>query len=153
MIRMSRLADYGVVVMTHIAAGSAPLHTTHAVAGATRIPEPTVSKVLKALSRRGLLDSYRGIHGGYALARAPADISVSEIIAALDGPIALTECLDAGVGPCRIENICPTRTNWRTINDAIRRALDGISLADMTEPVLPYMAPAGRETRPHQGAQ
>ena len=138
MIRLSRLADYGVVLMAHIAADTGMLHTAHAVAGATRIPEPTVSKILKALSRRRLLVSYRGINGGYTLARAPADISVTEIITALDGPIALTECLDADSEPCQLENICPTRSNWRKINDAIRRALEGISLADMTEPLPPY---------------
>ena len=148
MIRLSRLADYGVVLMTHIAASSEPLNTAHAVARATRIPEPTVGKILKTLSRGRLLVSQRGANGGYTLARPPEEISVTEIIAALDGPIALTECLDADTGPCWLENVCPTRSNWQKINNALRRALADISLADMVEPIPPYMiAPAGGETR------
>ncbi len=142
MIRLSRLADYGVVLMSHIAAGPDRLCAAHAVAAGTRIPEPTVSKILKALSRSGLLESHRGVNGGYALARAPAKISVTEIIGAVDGPIAMTECLDADGGACSLETTCPTRTNWQKINAAVRRALDGISLADMTTPFPPIAAPA-----------
>ncbi len=142
MIRLSRLADYGVVLMSHIAAGPDRLCAAHAAAAATRIPEPTVSKILKALSRNGLLDSHRGVNGGYALARAPAEISVTDIIGAVDGPIAMTECLDADGGACRIETFCPTRTIWQKINAAVRRALDGISLADMITPFPPLAAPA-----------
>ncbi len=142
MIRLSRLADYGVVLMSHIAAGPDRLCAAHAAALGTRIPEPTVSKILKILSRNGLLESHRGVNGGYALARAPAEISVTEIIGAVDGPIAMTECLDADGGACSLETICPTRTNWQTINAAVRRALDGISLADMITPFPPIAAPA-----------
>ena len=141
MIRLSRLADYGMVLMSHIATGPDRLCAAHAAAAATRIPEPTVSKILKALSRHGLLESHRGVNGGYALARAPAEISVTEIIAAVDGPIAMTECLDADGGACSLESICPTRTNWHKINDVVRRALDEITLADMATPFPSFMAP------------
>lgn len=151
MIRLSRLADYSVVLMTHIAAGPGRLHTAAAAAAATRVPEPTAGKILKVLSRHGLLDSQRGINGGYTLAHTPEDISVTEIIAAVDGPIALTECLDADGGACDLETICPTRSGWHKINAAIRRALDGVTLADMMDPFAPFVAPAtgaetGRET-------
>jgi FeS assembly SUF system regulator len=138
MIRLSRLADYGVVLMTHIAMSHEPLHTAHAASQATRVPEPTVGKVLKALSRQGLLDSHRGSNGGYSLARAPQDIRVTEIITAVDGPIALTSCLDAESDACTMETFCPTRTNWAKINDAVSRALDEISLADMMGPFAAF---------------
>jgi FeS assembly SUF system regulator len=138
MIRLSRLADYGVVLMTHIAMSHEPLHTATAAAQATRVPEPTVGKILKALSRQGLLDSHRGSNGGYSLARAPQDIRVTEIITAVDGPIARTSCLDSESGACDMETFCPTRTNWQKINEAVSRALDGISLADMMGPFAAF---------------
>ncbi len=147
MIRLSRLADYGMILMTHIASGPEPLHTAHAVADATHVPEPTAAKILKALSRNELLDSHRGAGGGYELARPAADITVAEIIAALDGPIALTECLDAHTGPCVLETFCPTRGSLYKINQAIHRALDDITLADLVSPFpMPPLALA-REAR------
>ena len=144
MIRLSRLADYGVVLMTHIAQSDTRVHAAHAAAQATRIPEPTVGKILKTLSRRGLLDSHRGANGGYTLARSPADIRVTDIITAVDGPIALTSCLDSDGGACTLETFCPTRTNWQKINTAIRRALDEISLADMMGPFAAFTMPSAR---------
>ncbi len=147
MIRLSRLADYGVVLMTHIAVRGERLNTAHAAAMATRIPEPTVGKILKTLARADLLESQRGINGGYTLARAPQDINVTEIIAAVDGPIALTDCLDAQGAACSMETFCPTRSNWRKINDAIRMALAEISLADMTEPLPAFVPPVAVDDR------
>ncbi|MGA0315897.1 MAG: SUF system Fe-S cluster assembly regulator, partial [Alphaproteobacteria bacterium] len=100
---------------------------------------PTVAKTMKTLTQAGLVQSRRGTKGGYALLRDPSDIPVTEIIAAVDGPIALTECtVDAG-SDCEIEALCPTRTNWRKINEAVIAALDGISLADMTPQKAPFM--------------
>ena len=147
MIQLSRLADYGVVLMTHIAGDAGRLHAAHAAAAATRIPEPTVSKVLKALSRHGLLESHRGVNGGYCLAREPAEISVTEIIAAVDGPIAMTNCSHPDGGDCSLVTFCPTRTNWQKINDAVRRALDEITLADMTMPLPSFIGPATLDWR------
>ena len=144
MIRLSRLADYGVVMMSHIATCADDMHTAHAVAQATRIPEPTASKILKALARAALLDSHRGANGGYTLARQPAEIRITEIIISVDGPIALTSCLDAEGTDCSLVNTCPTRTNWQTINDAIRRALDEVSLADMMGPMAAFIPPFER---------
>jgi len=139
MIRLSRLADYGVVLMTHVATGVERPQTAAAAAAATRIPEPTASKILKLLARAGLLESQRGINGGFALARDPGDITVAEIVTAVDGPIALTECQEIG-GVCSFEETCPTRGNWHKINDAVHRALDEISLAEMTTPFAPFIA-------------
>ena len=147
MIRLSRLADYGVVLMTHIATLADDMHTAHAVAGATRIPEPTASKILKALVRAELLDSHRGASGGYTLARQPDDIPITEIIIAVDGPIALTSCLDAEGSDCSLVPTCPTRTNWQKINDAIHRALDEVSLADLMGPMAAFIPSFERRTQ------
>lgn len=134
MIRLSRMADYGVVTLTHIAFRPGEIRTTAEVASALHLPVPTVSKVLKLLAGGGILVSHRGTKGGYALARRAEEISMADIIAAVEGPIALTECMTATVGGCDIESLCPSRTNWTRINNAIREALDGVTLADMIVP-------------------
>ena len=111
MIRLSRLSDYGIVLMTQLAARPGVLTTAPELALTSGLPVPTVSKVLKAIAQDGLLESQRGIKGGYALTRPAAEISVADIIRALEGPIALTECTEAEGGSCDIEPSCPTRTN------------------------------------------
>jgi FeS assembly SUF system regulator len=138
MMRLSRLSDYAVVLMTHIAQHPQRVHTAASVAAATRVPVPTVAKLLVKLRRNGLLVSTRGVKGGYALVRPPTAISVSELVAALDGPIALTVCIGAGRRGCEIEDVCPSRWGLHRINQAVREALDAISLADIAA-----LAPAG----------
>ena len=142
MIRLSRLAEYAVLLMSHMAREPATTHTAIGMADATGLPVPTVSKILAMTSRYGLLDSIRGRDGGYRLARAPAAISVEDIIAAVDGPIALTVCIEQGPGCCELEHVCPSRTNWHRINQALRSALSGVTLAEMAAPaVAPADAP------------
>ncbi len=130
MIRLSRIADYGIVLMTELARVERSMATPE-LAERTRIAQPMAGKILKSLTREGLLVSHRGAKGGYQLARQASFITVAEIIEALDRPISLTACIEAGAGECGIEEICPARSNWHRINAAIRDALDGISLADM----------------------
>lgn len=129
MIRLSKLADYGIVMTAHLAQDQGQA-STQEIAAATGIPQPMASKILKLLARADLLRSRRGAHGGYELARPAGEISVAQIIEALEGPIALTECVDE-TGGCGLELICQARTNWPRINDAIREALEEISLAEM----------------------
>jgi FeS assembly SUF system regulator len=130
MLRMSKLTDYGTMVLAQLAA-SAPGWTTAAqVADATHLGQPTVSKLLKSLVHSGLVVSSRGVQGGYALARPAAAISAAEILDALEGPVALTEC-SASHGVCDLESYCRVGTAWQRINHSIRKALDGISLADL----------------------
>ena len=140
MIRLSRLSDYGIVLMTQLAARPGVLTTAPELALTSGLPVPTVSKVLKSMAQDGLLESQRGIKGGYALLRPAAEISVADIIRSLEGPIALTECTEAEGGNCDIEPSCPTRTNWVRINDAVVGALEGITLAEMMTPNLSFMA-------------
>lgn len=140
MFRLSKLSDYAVVVLS--ALGQAPagaVRTAAGLAAATGIAEPTVAKVLKQLAAAGLVASQRGAHGGYRLARPLSAIPIGDVIAAIDGPIALTACVDGHVGTCEVECSCPVRGRWDPVNAAIRRALAEITLADMACPawVLP----------------
>lgn len=135
MLRVTKLADYGIVMLTYFATHSGLTFNARDVAKVVRLPLPVVSKVLKLLSRNGLLASQRGIKGGYGLARAPQDITVAEIIRALEGPIAVTECSDSLHGDCDLQVGCPVRTNWHLINQAIHDALEKITLAEMTQPL------------------
>lgn len=135
MIRMTKQADYGIVLMTHMAGEPERQFTAAELADETRLPPPTVSKILKMLAREELLSSHRGVKGGYSLARESAEITMAQIISALDGPIAITECIDDTPGECSQEPLCSVRGNWQRINEAIRRALDDITLAEMTQPL------------------
>jgi FeS assembly SUF system regulator len=134
-IRLSKLADYGIVIMTTLARQPGRQQNAPEVAALSHIPQPMVSKILKALARAGLLVSHRGAKGGYDLARPAAAISVAEVISALDGPIAMTACVEDGPGGCEIEALCPVRANWQRINDAIRGALEGISVGEMAQAI------------------
>jgi len=142
MIRLSRLADYAVAMMTHIAAHPAGVHNAIDVSAATHLPTPTVSKILATLARRHLLASHRGAKGGYTLARSPAAISVAEIVSAIDGPIALTHCIVHGPGACEVEPVCPSRSGWNRLNNAVRTAFESVSLADLIEPGFAPPPPA-----------
>lgn len=134
MLKLSKLADYATMLMTAIAVRPDDVHNGQELAERTHVPAPTVAKLLKTLARGGLLESQRGAHGGYRLARSAAKISVADVIGALEGPIAVTECSQHG-SDCGIESTCATRANWRLINTAIRHALEAVSLADMTAPL------------------
>jgi FeS assembly SUF system regulator len=140
MLRMTKQTDYGIVLMTHFAGEPEAQHSAPELAAALAIPLPMVSKILKLLARDGLLLSHRGVRGGYTLARAPAAISVASVVAALEGPIAMTECVDEGHGQghdCLREPICAVRTHWQVINRVVFEALENISLAAMTRPAGP----------------
>jgi FeS assembly SUF system regulator len=130
MVRMGRLTDYGVVVMSHFAAHPERLHNATEVASATRLHQPTVSKLLRLLARSGLLESHRGVKGGYSLARPPEQISAAAIIRALEGPVSLTVCSGED-GPCEHEPACPVRGHWQGINLAVLRALESVSLSEL----------------------
>jgi FeS assembly SUF system regulator len=133
MIKLSRLTDYAIVILTQMALEGKGVHAASNLAEKTFLPLPTTSKVLKQLTKAGILTAQRGAAGGYSLAREPAEISVASLIEALDGPIAITDCAEAdgAEGCCRIEEVCPARGNWNKVNHAIRGALGAVSLADM----------------------
>lgn len=163
MFRLSKITDYGIVILAHLARddrgfagpaagagsaagarpaapegartadGSVPLHNAREVAAAVDLPLPIVSKVMKSLARDGVLKSHRGSKGGFSLTRDPGAITVEEMIAALQGPVALTECNSTADG-CQIEGHCPVRDPWQVINRVVQVALSKITLADLIDP-------------------
>jgi FeS assembly SUF system regulator len=147
-IRLSKLADYGIVVATHLARHPDRQQTAPEVAAATSVPQPMTAKILKQLVRSELLVSHRGARGGYGLARPAARITVAEVIEALDGPIAITSCIDPGPHDCGIISLCPTRANWQRINHAIRDALCGVTLDEMAHSIPSAFLLPGERRQP-----
>ncbi|HUL82786.1 MAG TPA: SUF system Fe-S cluster assembly regulator [Gammaproteobacteria bacterium] len=137
---MSKLTDYGTMVLAQLPARNEGLSTAGEVAHATHLGQPTVRKLLKSLVHAGLVVSTRGAQGGYALARAPDTISAAEIIDALEGPVAITECSSVN-GDCGLESFCRVGLAWQRINVSIRRALQGVSLADLRHRRQPLEEP------------
>lgn len=145
MLRISRIADYGVVLATRLAMLlPEDMRSVPELARETGVPQPTVSKILKQLGRAGILESTRGARGGYRLARRPEHVTVADVIAALEGPIGMTECGHGDHhGDCELSSRCGVRGNWQRINEAIAEALAAITLAEMAEP-QPALVRIGR---------
>src|SRR5579864_3370733 len=143
MIILSKLADYGVIIATHLAAEPLRQMTAAALAHESKLPRATVAKVLKALAHGGIVAGCRGAAGGYRLARPAAKISVAEVVAAIDGAIGLTQCTNHGPD-CQRSSFCPTRPAWQRINRAVGTALESVTLADMVPPPPAFAPPAPR---------
>lgn len=136
MLRVAKLTDYATVVMTVLAEAGSEVLSAQVLAERARLEIPTVSKLLKQLVHAGLVESFRGVNGGYRIARAPESISVAEIVVAMEGPIGMTEC-SVTSGLCDHEHHCGVRGNWQRINQAIADALASVTLADMMKPPGP----------------
>ena len=135
MFRLSKLADYGIVLLTHVAdAPEGENSTARGLAEKSGLPLPTVSKILKRFSRAGVLAAQRGKNGGYTLAKPAPEITVAAMITAVDGPIALTDCSSHVPSVCNLSITCPVRGNWARITGTVHKALSGLTLADMTPP-------------------
>ena len=135
MIILSKLADYGVIVASELAADPERQVTAGQLAVATRLPQATVAKVLKALAHAGIVAGARGAAGGYRLAKGTEAISVAAVVAAIDGAIGITQCTShpasGATGTCERTHFCPTRPHWQRINLAVSTALSAVTLADM----------------------
>ena len=138
MFRLNRLTDYAVVVMAQMSFSEARTNSAAHLAEATGIPLPTVAKLMNALARSDLVVSHRGAGGGYSLARPS-----HTIIQAIEGPISIAACVEGSVEHCESEKLCPMRGNWQRVNDAIRDALHGVSLSEMSMFELPLPATQG----------
>ncbi len=133
-MRLSSLADYAVVMMSAAArhcGGVGRLNAT-ALAEETGLPLPTVQKLVSKLSAAGLIESQRGTGGGFRLSRPPAAISLADIVEAIEGPIAMTACVDNGAHDCCIEETCRVKPHWNAVNASVRGALAGVSLATLS---------------------
>ncbi len=135
MIILSKLADYGVIVASELAAEPERQLTAALVAASTRLPQATVAKVLKALGHAGIVTGARGATGGYRLAKSADAISVAAVVAAIDGDIGITQCTSHPAtgtsATCERTHFCPTRPHWQRINLAVSTALSAVTLADM----------------------
>lgn len=122
--------------MSYVAkGGQQSLHTARGLAAQSKLPLPTVSKLLKVLLQNGFLVSHRGHRGGYSLARTAQEISVADIISSIEGPIGLTECTTDVSGMCDLEPSCPIKMNQRMISQVVRGALEKLTLADLIHPL------------------
>ncbi len=154
MLRISRMTDYGTMILVHLAGQDEATHCAASdVAAATHVALPTTQKLLKVLARAGLVAATRGAEGGYRLARPPAAISAAEIVDALEGPVAITECSTQD-SQCELESLCVVSDAWQQINQAILGALEDVSLADLQRPSSGFtgaaLNPPGSERRIHQ---
>jgi FeS assembly SUF system regulator len=134
MLRLSKMTDYGTVILAAMVAEPQRSRSAAEIADTIRVPVPTVSKILKILGRGGLVASQRGARGGYLLARPPSEITLADIIHAMDGPIGMTEC-SVTPGLCTQESSCAVRANWQRINRAVLGVLREITLDQMTAPM------------------
>jgi len=136
MLRVTKLTDYASVVLTVLASDPEAVLSATELADRAGLETPTVAKVLKPLAQAGLVAGFRGVAGGYRLARPASEITLVEIVEAMEGPLAMTEC-SGHEGQCGIAHSCGARANWRRINDVVAEALRGVSLAQMLAPAPP----------------
>ena len=145
MFRLSKTTDYGIVLLAELARDPSALpRNARELAECSDLPVPMVSKILKALAREGLLVSQRGSKGGYRLALEPEELTVSEMIRVLEGPVALTDC---AIGPalCEHETMCAVREPWQMISRVVEKALADVTLADLVlgRPSLAFASVSG----------
>ncbi len=136
MLRVTKLTDYATVVLAALAVAPNRVHSAAELAERSRLELPTVSKVLKPLAHAGLVTGFRGASGGYRLARAPSQISLIEIVEAIEGPLGMTEC-SGEHSSCEHEPHCGVQGQWRQINDVIADTLRGMTLAQMLPKAIP----------------
>jgi len=128
MLRITKITDYGFILLAYMAAQDQDsLHNAKDLSASIDIPLPTVSKVLKILTQGGILKSHQGSKGGYSLARLADEISAAEVIEAIEGPVALTDCSTAD----GCDRNCPVSPRWKQVNNAVIGALQGLTLSDM----------------------
>jgi len=147
MLRVTKLTDYASVVLTVLASDPDAVLSASGLAERAGLETPTVAKLLKPLAQAGLVEAFRGVNGGYRLARDATDISLVEIVEAMEGPLGMTEC-SLHTGHCGIEQSCGARANWRRINDVVADALASVSLADMLATPAQASATSGKRTIP-----
>ena len=131
MIKLSRLTDYAVVIMAEMAKNKSVRMSASALSVCTALPEATVAKVLKILTKDGLINSTRGVNGGYMLVIMPDDLNVRTIIEAMEGPITLASCVKGSQENCALEGMCGVNGRWTPVNAAIKAALAQVTLTDM----------------------
>lgn len=134
MLRISKLTDYAIVVLSFLALDPQRIASATQIAHEVHLATPTVSKLLKILLEADLVKSYRGTGGGYQLAKPVNQITIADIVSAVEGRLAMTECCSVAK-TCALDSLCAIKENWQVINNIILTALGGLTLADMTRPL------------------
>lgn len=150
MFKLNRMTDYAIVVLGVLAHRQGEIMATAQLAELTGLNQPTVAKVAKTLVAADLLDTQRGVHGGYRLARSAGMISLVQIVEAMEGPIAVNDCVDGAQDPCMVSNCCFMSRNWNRVNLAVRNALDDVSLEDLIDPAQLFAPADGERAENHQ---
>ena len=150
MFKLNRMTDYAIVVLGVLAHRQGEILATAQLAELTGLNQPTVAKVAKTLVAADLVDTQRGVHGGYRLARSVGMISLVQIVEAMEGPIVVNDCVDGAQDPCMVSNCCFMSRNWNRVNLAVRNALDDISLEDLIDPAHLFAPADSERTKNHQ---
>ena len=150
MFKLNRMTDYAIVVLGVLAHRQGEILATAQLAELTGLNQPTVAKVAKTLVAADLLDTQRGVHGGYRLARSAGMISLVQIVEAMEGPIAVNDCVDGAQDPCMVSNCCFMSHNWNRVNLAVRNALNDVSLEDLIDPAQLFALVDGERGENHQ---
>ena len=133
MLRISKLTDYGVLVLNELADAGAVQLSSEEIAAKTGLSMPTVRKVMKALVDSGLVLAQRGARGGYRLSRAAAQIRILDVVQAFEGPVALTEC-SSDEDLCDITASCSLSSSWGGVNQLLIKVLTRVTLQDIRNP-------------------
>ncbi len=146
MLKLSRLADYSVQILSCLSLQHEGLLTAKEVSAKAQIPLPTVSKLLKLLVKNDLLLSVQGVRGGYRLAKPAEDLNIIDVVQAVDGPISLMNCSGKDHHACAPDTICPTKANYQRINDAVTLALSSVKISDIAGPPCLVHQPTNSHT-------
>ena len=146
MLKLNRLTDYAILVLGVLHSRQDVWLSSSQIADAAQLTQATAAKVIKALVAAGLVETHRGTRGGCQLARPVSQISIAEVVEAIEGPIALTACVDGAEEPCSVQQGCFMGGNWNRVNTALRDALLSVSLADLFDPASLFPVPASGQT-------
>ena len=146
MFKVNKLTDYATVILVNMA-HSDLVRPTQVISDSTGIPLPTVAKLMKNLVKAGLIASHRGVRGGYILSRPPDEVTIADVIEAIEGPIALTACVDTSAEQCCYENLCPVHGKWNRVNNAVTHALREVTLADMDDDLSIFVRGSGQHAK------
>jgi FeS assembly SUF system regulator len=149
MFKLNRMTDYAIVVLGALAHRQGEILATAQLAELTGLSQPTVAKVAKTLMAADLLETQRGVHGGYRLAQPAAATSLVQIVEAMEGPIAVNDCVDGAQAPCAVSNCCFMSRNWNRVNLAVRNALSDLSLEDLIDPAQLFTPTGHQPTADH----
>lgn len=131
MLKVTRLADYAVSIIASFNGCEDDILSSQEIIKKTKLKKATVNKLLSKLVKKSFLEAFRGANGGYKLKKDLSDISIKELIEAIEGPVLLTDCLNKNANNCNLFNVCNTKTIWSYVNTAINQTLDGIKVKDI----------------------